>query len=122
MTLWWWLKNKGIVLTKNRNASNFSDDEKKNIINIIREYFSSNKSQTEFVKKYNISPPCISNWIRKFGLTKEDAAAMPKGDEIIVEETVTSPRSDQEEIDELKKEIARLKAQKVAANRKTKEA
>lgn len=119
MTLWRWLKNKGIVLTKNRNASNFSDDEKKNI---IREYFSSNKSQAEFVKKYNISPPCISNWIRKFGLAKEDAVAMPKDDEIIVEETVTPPRSDQEEIDELKKEIARLKAQKVAASRKTKEA
>lgn len=98
MTLWRWLKNEGIILTKKIKTSKFSNEEKRNI---IIEYFSSNQSQTEFVKRYNISPPCISNWIRKFGLNQEDVAIMLKDDEIIVEETITPPRSDQEEIDEL---------------------
>ena len=47
---------------------------------------------------------------------------MPKDDEIIVDDIVAPPRSDQEEIDGLKREIAKLKAEKVAASRKTKEA
>ena len=118
MTLWRWLKNKGIILTKKKEIVDYSDEEKKNI---IREYFSSNQSKTEFAKKYKISPPSITNWINKFGLTKEEIV-MAKDDEIIVDDIVTPPRSDQEEIDELKKEIAKLKAEKVAASRKTKEA
>ena len=47
---------------------------------------------------------------------------MGKDDELIVDDIATPPRSDQEEIDELKREIAKLRAEKVAASRKTKEA
>jgi len=119
MTLWRWLKNKGIILPKKKEGHQFSDKEKKDI---IKEFFSSGQSQTEFVKKYNISPPTISNWIKKFGLVKEDIHNMPIKDEVIIDDTSTPPRNDQEQIDELKKEIAKLKAQKIAANRKTKEA
>ena len=61
----------------------YSDEEKKNI---IKEYFSSNQSKTEFAKKFKISPPSIANWINKFGLTKEDVDIMPKDDEIIIDE------------------------------------
>ena len=118
MTLWRWLKSKGIILTKKKETLYYNDEEKKYI---IREYFSSNQSKTEFAKKYKISPPSITNWIKKFGLTKEDAV-VGKDDELIVDDIATPPRSDQEEIDELKREIAKLRAEKVAASRKTKEA
>ena len=47
---------------------------------------------------------------------------MGKDDELIVDDIATPPRSDQEEINELKREIAKLRAEKVAASRKTKEA
>lgn len=47
---------------------------------------------------------------------------MGKDDELIVDDIATPPRYDQEEIDELKREIAKLRAEKVAASRKTKEA
>ena len=47
---------------------------------------------------------------------------MGKDDKLIVDDIATPPRSDQEEIDELKREIAKLRAEKVAASRKTKEA
>ena len=118
MTLWRWLKSKGIILTKKKETLDYNDEEKKYI---IREYYSSNQSKTEFAKKYKISPPSITNWIKKFGLTKEDAV-VSKDDELIVDDIATPPRSDQEEIDELKREIAKLRAEKVAASSKTKEA
>ena len=54
MTLWRWLKSKGIILTKKKETLYYNDEEKKYI---IREYFSSNQSKTEFAKKYKISPP-----------------------------------------------------------------
>lgn len=96
----------------------YSQKEKEDI---IKEFFSSGLSQRQFAKQIGVVPSSITVWKRQVGLTKEDVV-MAKDDEIIVDDIVTPPRSDQEEIDELKKEIAKLKAEKVAASRKTKEA
>ena len=69
MTLWRWLKNKRIITTKERKESvSFSDEEKKSI---IRAYYESKESKTEFMRRYNSSSTTLNNWIKQFGLTKE---------------------------------------------------
>lgn len=118
--LHWWIQSKNKrSIQKQRAASHIYTLKEKE--DIIREFFSSGLSQKQFAKQIGVAPSSITVWKRQVGLTKEDVF-MPKDDEIIVDDIVTPPRSDQEEINELKKEIAKLKAEKVAASRKTKEA
>ena len=115
-----WIQSRNkLSIRKQRAASHiYSLKEKEDI---IREFFSSGLSQKQFAKQIGVAPSTITVWRRQIGLVKEDVV-MVKDDEIIVEDISTPPRSDQEEIDELKKEIAKLKAEKAAASRKTKEA
>jgi len=113
MTLWRWLKNKGIITTKEKKESIcFSDEEKKSI---IRAFYESKESKTEFMRRYNSSPTTLNNWIKQFGLTKENLE-MPNNTE--QQKNPISLSNQKDNVDELKKEIEILKAKKIAADNK----
>ena len=119
MTLWRWIKSQDINISNKRGRVSSLDEETKS--SIILEYLNSDKTMLKFSLEKGIATSTLKGWLDAYNLKKEEVS-MPKEESNNVDETVIPPRSDQEEIDELKKEIAKLKAEKIEANRKTKEA
>ncbi len=75
---------------------------------ILEDYLSSDLSKSAIARKYNITAGSLSDWLRIFGLKDKEYITVMKSK--IVEDAPIS-RSALEEMEELKRENARLKAQ-----------
>ncbi len=77
-------------------------------LQILEDYLGSDLSKKAIGRKYGISPRSLSDWLRIFGLEDKEYVTIMKSR--ITEDTTIS-RSALEEIEALKQENARLKAQ-----------